>query len=183
MGLSHSEPAECCYRAPGTGFSMNVCWNKKNVTVNRERSYRSLTRKVWSSPYLSPPFLHACIVVIEHRHAVCVPSPATSFFLTMSSLVLQRSPGADWQKSGQWLWNRIFSPGSHCQWASVFVCLVLRSLAPGLAAPRLQLSNESKPSLGGSPWKAAHKGRRKREEASTQPDGQPKARLMSLSIA
>lgn len=148
----HSEPAECCYRAPWD-WLLHECLLKIKECNCEQRDLKILDTQQGMITIFSS--FSACLYcVIEHRHAcVCVPSSATSFFLTMSSWSCRGVLGLT-DRTRQWLWNRIFSPGSHCQWASVFVCLAA-FLCTWLAAPRLQLSNESKPSLGGAlqgPW-------------------------------
>lgn len=105
--VSHSEPAECCYRAPGD-WLLHECLLKIKERNCERRDLASLTHKVWS-PYLSPSFSACLYCVIEHRHVcVCVPSSATSFFLNYVFLVLQSSPGADWQNQTMTVKQNLF---------------------------------------------------------------------------
>lgn len=105
--VSHSEPAEHCYRAPWDWLLHECLWKIKECNC-KWRDLASLTHKVWS-PSLPASFSACLCYVIEHRHAcVCVshrqPHP---FFLTMSSWSCRGVLGLT-DRTRQWLWKGVF---------------------------------------------------------------------------
>ena len=180
--VSHSEPAECCYRAPWD-WLLHECLLKIKECNCERRDLASLTHKVWS-PYLPPSFSACLCCVIEHRHAcVCVfhrqPHP---FFSTMSSwscrgvLGLTDRPDNDCERES-------FSPGSHYQWASVFVCLVFRLFCTRTCCTQASAFKWEQTKLGRQALEGSTRETQERRSPSPSQMGSSKPDSVSLSAA